>query len=128
VDRVADIVSLASRRQVRPPVRPAAAAHTPVRYPWGVAALVAVGLAFVAAVAVIGGDFGANVRALPAAVRDGLYLRALEDVESACALPAARDGALRDHCLGQARFLLTFSECDARCRQATASILPRARR
>jgi hypothetical protein len=75
-----------------------------------------------------GGKFEGNVRDLPAPARGALYQRSLEDVRSACTLPAARDGALRDHCVGQAQFLLTFSECDARCRQAAASILPRARR
>jgi hypothetical protein len=128
VDRAANVISLASRRRVQSPARPAVVAHTPVRSPWGVAALVGAGLVLVAAVAATGADFGGSVRALPAAVRDGLYRRSLEDVQNACSIPAARDGALRDHCLSQARFLLTFSECDARCQQVAASILPRTRK
>jgi hypothetical protein len=128
VDRVADIISIASRRRVQPPARPAAVAHTPVRSPLGVATLVGAGLVFVAAIALSGAELGGNVRDLPAAARSALYRRSLEDVERACTLPAARDGALRDHCLSQARFLLTFPECDAQCQRASTVILPHAHR
>jgi hypothetical protein len=128
VDRVADIVSIASRRRAQQPASPAAGPRTPVRSPLGVVALVSAGLMFVAAVAASAGDFGGGVRDLPAASRNALYRRSLDDVSSVCTLPAARDGALRDHCLGQARFLLTFPECDARCERASTLILPHAHR
>jgi hypothetical protein len=94
----------------------------------GVVALVSVGLMFVAAVVASAGDFGGGVRDLPTAARRALYRRSLDDVSSICTLPAAHDGALRDHCLGQARFLLTFPECDARCERASALIMPHAHR
>ncbi|HEY6477459.1 MAG TPA: hypothetical protein VI456_12835 [Polyangia bacterium] len=128
MDRVADIISIASRRRLQPPAGPAAVPHTPVRSPRGVAALVGAALVFVAAVAISGVEFGRSVRDLPLAARNALYRRSLEDLESACTLPAAREGALREHCLGQARFLLTFPECDAQCQRASASILPHAHR
>jgi hypothetical protein len=131
LDRAADIIPINSRRRSQVPLRPAFVARGKVRSPWGVAALFGVGLLFVAGVATfstVGAGFGNGAGDLPAADRAALYRRSLEDVESACALPAAREGALREHCLGQARFLLTFSECDARCQRAAVSVLPRTRR
>jgi hypothetical protein len=128
MDRVADIIPIASRRRAQAATSPTAAPWGSVRHPRGVAGLVVAGLLFVAAVAATGIDVGANIRDLPAATRRTLYRRALDDVESACALPAAREGSLRDHCRRQARFLSLFPECDAACQRTAASILPRAHR
>jgi hypothetical protein len=128
VDRVADIIPLASRRPVPRRPAPAAVRSGPVRSPLGLLALTGAGLLFVAVVAVSSLDLGGKVRDLPPVARGALYRRSLEDAQTACALPAARDGALREHCLAQARFLLLFPECDARCQSLAASILPRTRR
>jgi hypothetical protein len=128
MDRLADIIPIVSRRRVEAPVR-AQRARQPVRSPGGVVALVGAGLLFVAIVALSGLDFGGKIRDLPPGLRGELYRRSLGDAESACALPAAGDGgALHEHCLEQARFLLLFPECDAHCRTLATSILPRAHR
>jgi hypothetical protein len=69
-----------------------------------------------------------SIRALPSAERVALYERTMGDTESACATPEAGEGALHDHCLRQAEFLVLFPECDVRCQRLAQSILPRARR
>jgi hypothetical protein len=69
-----------------------------------------------------------SIRALPSAERVALYERTMGDTQSACATPEAGEGALHDHCLRQAEFLVLFSECDVRCQRLAQSILPRARR
>jgi hypothetical protein len=69
-----------------------------------------------------------SIRGLPAAERAQIYQRALSEAESDCATPAASQGALHEHCRRQAEFLVLFPECDGRCQQVAASILPRARR
>ena len=127
MNRVADVIPIGSRRRVPLPRRLPNGKWS-VRHPWGVAGLVVAGLVFVAAVAVTTGDPGANIRDLPAGARAPLYQRALEDVKSACALPAAHQGALRQHCLRQAQFLTLFPECDAACQRTAASVLPHAHR
>lgn len=90
-------------------------------------ALVGAGLAFVAFVAFSRAQLLKSVRELPGADRSALYQRTLTDVD-ACRAPEAHDGALRDHCLRQAEFLTLFPDCDARCQQLAASVLPHARR
>ena len=127
MNRAADIIPIASRRRhVLVPVRPGVAAWGAVRRPWGVAGLVCAGLVFVAAVAAA--DFSRGLDKLRAADRAALYRRVIADVDGACSLPDARAGALRDHCRQQAEFIRLFPECDARCQQLAASILPRAHR
>jgi hypothetical protein len=69
-----------------------------------------------------------SIRALPAAERTSIYERTLKDAESACTTPEADEGALHDHCVGQAEFLVLFPECDVRCQRLAQSILPHARR
>jgi hypothetical protein len=69
-----------------------------------------------------------SIRALPPAERVALYDRSLKDTESACTTLAARGGALHDHCLSQAEFLVLFPECDVRCQSLVQTILPHARR
>jgi cytochrome b pre-mRNA-processing protein 3 len=53
------------------------------------------------------------IRALPADRRAALYRRTLEDLESVCGTSHASD--LDGHCREQARFILTFPECDEAC-------------
>jgi hypothetical protein len=65
---------------------------------------------------------------VPASIRADEYARALTDAEATCARPEAADGALRQHCLDEAQFLVLFPECDARCRGVVETILPHARR
>ena len=65
---------------------------------------------------------------MDAAERAALYHRTLTDVETPGVVTEASDGALREHWLRQAEFLTLFQDCDARCQQVAASILPHARR
>jgi hypothetical protein len=95
---------------------------------WWALLVVGAGLALVAVVAVSRAQLVRSVRSLPAADRTALYHRTVTDVESTCTAPEAREGALRDHCLRQAEFLTLFPDCDARCQQLAASVLPHARR
>jgi hypothetical protein len=69
-----------------------------------------------------------SIRDLPPAERTQTYQRALNEAEIDCATPAASEGALREHCLHQAEFLVLFPECDGHCQQVAKSIFPRARR
>jgi hypothetical protein len=59
---------------------------------------------------------------LPPAVRQGLYQRALSDVLASCALPEAKSGLVRGHCLDQARFLQTMPECTGECLRLTNAV------
>jgi hypothetical protein len=69
-----------------------------------------------------------SIRDLPPAQRTQTYQRALSEAEVDCATPAASGGALHEHCLHQAEFLVLFPECDGHCQQVAKSIFPRARR
>jgi hypothetical protein len=69
-----------------------------------------------------------SIRALPPAERTSLYERAFNDTESSCTTREASGGALHDHCLRQAEFLVLFPECDVRCQRLAQTILPHARR
>lgn len=130
MDRAADIIPISSRSSRRSPMLAAEPIQSPAvpnrgsRWPL---ALVGAGLAVVAFVAVSRAQLVKSVRNLPAADRASLYHRTLLDVD-ACTAPEAREGALRDHCLRQAEFVLLFPDCDARCQQLAASVLPHARR
>lgn len=132
MDRAADIIPISSRSARRPPMpaaEPVRSAPEPVKKrSWWALVLVVPGLLLIAVAAVSHAELVKSVRALPAADRAALYHRTLTDVETTCAVPEARDGALRDHCLRQAEFLTLFSDCDARCQQLAASVLPHARR
>lgn len=69
-----------------------------------------------------------DIRALPRVDRAGVYQRDIDDIERSCTTAASKSGALRDHCVQQANFVVLFPECDARCQDLARSILPRARR
>ena len=100
----------------------------PRKRSWRALLLVGSGLVLAAVIAISRAELVKSVRDLPAADRAALFHRTLMDVDTTCAVPAARDGALRDHCVRQAEFLTLFPDCDARCQQLAASILPHARR
>jgi hypothetical protein len=87
-------------------------------------------LTFAAALAAVHGPGGrAQLLGLPADIRAALHERTLGEVASLCIQRAARaSGELRDHCVSQARFLLSFPECDAACRASAAEVLPHSRR
>lgn len=71
----------------------------------------------------------AQLRRLPDALRTELYRRALYEVKSTCTLSAAAENeALRDHCVAQAQFVITFPECDQDCRLVARAVLPHAHR
>lgn len=95
---------------------------------WGLPLAAAVGLLLIAIAALSRAHGMGSIQGLPADERAALYERTLADTESTCAMPDARAGALRDHCLRQAEFLVLFPECDRDCRQLTSAILPHASR
>jgi hypothetical protein len=131
MDRAADIIPISSRSSRRPPVlasEPIQSVAEPSKSGRWALALVGVGLALVAGVAVSRAQQVKSIRNLPDADRLALFHRTLTDVDTTCTTPEARDGALRDHCLGQAQFLTLFPDCDARCQQLAGSVLPHARR
>jgi len=131
MDRAADIIPISSRSGRRPPLvaaEPIRSTPQPSKRSWWALLPIVPGLALVAIVAVSRADLVKSLRNLPAADRAALYHRTLTDVDTTCTVPEARDGALRDHCLRQAEFLTLFPDCDARCQQLAASILPHARR
>jgi hypothetical protein len=105
----------------------AAAAHRK-RRGWGLPLAAAAGLLLIAMLALARAPGAGSVQGLPPDERAALYERTLADTESSCAMPDARAGALRDHCLRQAEFLVLFPECDRDCRQLTSAILPHATR
>jgi hypothetical protein len=124
-----DIIPISSRRRSEParslPDK-ARAGSTSGRWRFAVAvgaALLIIGGVVASRVQAIG-----NIRGLPPAERSALYHRTFDDAATDCATQDARAGALHDHCVGQAEFLQLFPECDARCQNLTASILPHARR
>jgi hypothetical protein len=65
-----------------------------------------------------------SIRGLPPAVRQDLYERALKEVQGVCLQPVAAQGALREHCLEQARFLQRFPECTGDCQATASHVLP----
>jgi hypothetical protein len=69
-----------------------------------------------------------GIHELAPAVRLSLYQRTLKEVETVCLEPAARAGALRDHCAAQARFVEQLPECTDACRRSANAMLPHARR
>ena len=131
MDRAADIIPISSRSARRPPMlatEPIRSTPEPRKRSWWALLLVVPGLLLVAVAAISRAELVKSVRNLPPADRAALYQRTLTDVETTCTALASHDGALRDHCLRQAEFLTLFPDCDARCRQLAASVLPHARR
>jgi hypothetical protein len=131
MDRAADIIPISSRSSRRNPLVAAEAIQNspePRKRSWWALGLVGGGLALAAVVVISRAELVRSIGDLPAADRAALFHRTLTDLETTCAVPAARDGALRDHCVRQAEFLTLFPDCDDRCQQLAASILPHARR
>lgn len=63
---------------------------------------------------------------MPAAERQGLYERTLENLRELCAAPA--DGDRRSFCHAQAELVLRLPECDAACVQlARQNVAPPTR-
>lgn len=69
-----------------------------------------------------------GIRSLPAAQRQSLYARTLDELSTICREPAAAGGQLHDHCVAQARFVLELPECDDACQSVVSAVLPHARR
>jgi hypothetical protein len=129
MDRTMDIIPISSRRRGGPPpAKPASVPAPKVRSGLRALGFIAGGLLFVAIIALSHQHELGTIREMPAAQRVALYQRTLDEARTTCASPDAREGALRDHCIGQAEFLLLFPECDAGCQRLTFSILPHARR
>ncbi len=95
---------------------------------WGVALVAGWMLLIVAIVAHDWVQTVGSIRSLPPVERAQIYERALGDTESSCTTPAAGEGALHEHCLHQAEYLVLFPECDSRCQNLAQAILPHARR
>ena len=95
---------------------------------WGGALVVGWMLLIVAMVAHDWVQSVGSIRGLPPAERGRIYQRSLGEAEAACTTPEARGGALHDHCVGQADFLILFPECDGRCQRLAEAILPHAPR
>lgn len=70
----------------------------------------------------------AQIRNLPSEIRAALHRRTLEEISSVCGDASAATGQLREHCLSQARFLLSFPECNSACQTEVAAVLPHSRR
>ena len=69
-----------------------------------------------------------DVAALSPVERAAIFTRAHDDLVRTCGLPDATEGALRDHCVEAARFVLLFPECTNACVDAARALLPHARR
>jgi len=70
----------------------------------------------------------AGIRSLPGIERQSLYAHTLDELSTICRDAAATSGALRDHCLAQARFVLELPECGDACQRTATAVLPHARR
>jgi hypothetical protein len=126
---LADVISLDSRRRrpKRRDPRPAQAS-SPVSRRRRVALVCAgvltlmTGLVLVDHSARPGADAPSPVL-VPAGIRQGLYQRALDDLNAACLEPEAHTGLLRQHCVDQAKFLSALPECTADCTHLTSAVL-----
>jgi hypothetical protein len=120
------LISLVERRQ-----RLSAAAestsngHRPTAgRPIGLTLFVAAVLALGILIAGLSSDHGMNrMIELPAQVRSPWQRQTLAEVRTFCSEPAAASGALHEHCVAEARFLLLFPECDPGCRREAWSIV-----
>lgn len=96
---------------------------------WLLIVLAACGLALFALGALVSErEDSASIRKLAQDARHRLFVHTQEEVETICREPAADSGALRDHCIAQARFLLELPECAEACRRSADVILPHAHR
>jgi hypothetical protein len=75
-----------------------------------------------------GPDETAGLHELTIEARQSLYRRTLDEVETLCREPAASSGALRAHCVEQARFVQQLPECKTLCMQSANAVLPHSRR
>ncbi|HEX4405934.1 MAG TPA: hypothetical protein VH560_13950 [Polyangia bacterium] len=123
-----EIIPLASRRR---PVEPLAHPPEPARRWGGLGAALFIGLT----IAAVGGlglycetRARVDIAALSPVERAEIFTRTRDDLARTCGLPDATAGALRDHCVEAARFVLLFPECGEACADAARALLPHARR
>ena len=95
---------------------------------WGVALVMGWMLLIVAIMAHSWLQSIVSIRGMPPAERTRIYESALGDTVATCTTPQARAGAIHDHCLRQAEFLVLFPECNGGCQKLAQTILPHARR
>ncbi len=69
-----------------------------------------------------------DIAALSPVERAAIFTRVHDDLARTCGLPDATEGALRDHCVEAARFVLLFPECEDACVDTARALLPHARR
>ncbi len=69
-----------------------------------------------------------TVRDLPSQPRTQIFRQSLTELRSICLESYAIRGALRDHCVEEAQFVLLFPECDHGCRATASAVLPHAHR
>lgn len=129
MSKLAKILTLPSQARPhvveRPLVDPAAAER---RARWVLLAILAGAFGLFALGSYVGPDETAGLHELTTEARQSLYRRTLDEVETVCREPAASSGALRDHCVAQARFVQQLPECRDACRRSASAILPHARR
>ena len=130
MSRLARILSLPGRGRETVDGRPALdPAIGEMRARWLLILLLAGGIALFALGALMSArEETASIRKLAQHARQSLYLRTLGEVETICREPAAASGALRDHCITQARFLVELPDCTKACRRSAEVILPHAHR
>ena len=68
------------------------------------------------------------VRDLPPEARAQIFRQDLSELRSICLESYAARGALHDHCIEEAQFVLLFPECDPGCRATASAVLPHAHR
>lgn len=124
------LISLVERRQRKlaktdgpTPDRGPPSDEPKARRPIGLALFVLAVLALGILITVLTGPARINsIRELPVGLRSALYEGTLWEARDVCGTSGAAAGALREHCLGQARFLLSFPECDLACRKVAQTL------
>jgi hypothetical protein len=126
-----EIIPLDSRRRPVEQAPPRAHPSAPARRAGGLGAALLV----VLTIAAVGGvglycetRARVDIAALSPVERAAIFTRAHDDLVRTCGLPDAAEGALRDHCVEAARFVLLFPECGSACVDAARALLPHARR
>jgi hypothetical protein len=124
----ADIIPIASWRQRTSEVPPSVSV-APRSRSWVSVTVMGAAVLLLGLVAVFSrSQTLSDIRALPAVERGGVYQRSIDDIERSCTTAESKTGALRDHCVQQATFVVLFPECDAQCQDLARSILPPARK
>jgi hypothetical protein len=109
------------------PVMPATPTRGRNRY--RVLGLVILALAVLALlIGVIRSSRDRAVRQVPGEARAQLLQQSLQELRSTCLESYASRGPLREHCIGQAKFVLLFPECGTECQKAAGAVLPHAYR